>query len=134
MHNMRGAKFIRVLKIDCFARKIMYRGTASFACKQLFEWQNISQQQDISTKHEHQRSISFKNSPILSICFEALNWHISLAVHGDAEQEVVSHPFPPALPLVCAASVCPPIRVSVQIVQSASLHSFKLVFLVSAGN
>ena len=38
-------------------------------------------------------------------------------MHGDAEQEVVSHPFPPALPLVCAASVCPSIHVSVQIVQ-----------------
>ena len=46
-------------------------------------------------------------------------------MHGDAEQEVVSHPFPPALPLVCAASVCPSISVSAQIVQSGSLHSFK---------
>ena len=40
------------------------------ACKQLFEWKNISQQQDISTKYEHQQSISFKNSPILSTCCE----------------------------------------------------------------
>ena len=30
-----------------------------------------------------------------------------MSVYGDAEQEVVSHPFPPALPLVCAASVLP---------------------------
>ena len=30
-----------------------------------------------------------------------------MSVHGDAEQEVVSHPFPPALPLVCAAYVLP---------------------------
>ena len=28
-----------------------------------------------------------------------------MSVHGDAEQKVVSHPFPPALPLVCAVSV-----------------------------
>ena len=27
-----------------------------------------------------------------------------MSVHGDAEQEVVSHPFPPASPLVCAAA------------------------------
>ena len=55
----------------------MYRGAAYIASKQLVEWQNISQQQDISTKHRHQRSNSFKYSPILSIWFEALNWHIS---------------------------------------------------------
>ena len=30
-----------------------------------------------------------------------------MSVHGDAEQEVVSHPFPPALPLVCAAASVP---------------------------
>ena len=33
-------------------------------------------------------------------------------MHEDAEQMLVSHPFPPALPLVCA-SVCPSISVSV---------------------
>ena len=54
-----------------------------------------------------------------------------MSVHGDAEQEGVSHPFPPALPLVCAATVLP---FALQIAQSASLHSFKLVFLVSALN
>ena len=30
-----------------------------------------------------------------------------MSVHGDAEQEVAAHPFPPALPLVCAAAVLP---------------------------
>ena len=55
----------------------MYLGGACFESKQLDEWQNISQQQDISTKYQHQRSNSFKNSPVLSICFEALNWHVS---------------------------------------------------------
>ena len=30
-----------------------------------------------------------------------------MSVHGDAEQEVVSHSFPPALPLACVASVLP---------------------------
>ena len=30
-----------------------------------------------------------------------------MTVHGDAEQEVVAHPFPQALPLVCVASVLP---------------------------
>ena len=30
-----------------------------------------------------------------------------ISVHGDAEQEVVAHPFPPELPLLCAASVLP---------------------------
>ena len=34
-------------------------------------------------------------------------------MHGDVEQEVASHPFLPALPLVCAASVYPSIRVNV---------------------
>ena len=39
--------------------------------------------------------------PILSIRFEVLH---CMSVHGDAEQEVVSHPFQPALPLVCAVA------------------------------
>ena len=85
----------------------MYRGAACLACKQLFEWQNISQQRDISTKRQQLQSNSFQDSPlspILLIRFEVLNWHFS---DGDAEQEVVSHPFPPAFPLVCAASVLP---------------------------
>ena len=34
-----------------------------------------------------------------------------MSVHGDAEQEVVSHPFPPALPLVCAAASALPFKV-----------------------
>ena len=55
----------------------MYRGAACFACKQLVGLQNISQQRDISTKRRHQQSISFQNSPILSICLEAFNWQSS---------------------------------------------------------
>ena len=31
----------------------------------------------------------------------------SMSFYGDAEKEFVSHPFPPALPHVCAASVLP---------------------------
>ena len=34
-----------------------------------------------------------------------------MSVDGDAEQEVVSHPFPPALPLVCAAASVLPFKV-----------------------
>ena len=55
----------------------MYRSAACFACKQLVVWQNISQQQDISAKHQHQQSNSFQKGPILSVRFEVLNWHIS---------------------------------------------------------
>ena len=57
---------------------LMYRVAACFACKQLVVWQNISQQQDISTNHQHQRSNSFQDSPILSIRFEVLNWYVSV--------------------------------------------------------
>ena len=58
-----------------------------------------------------------------------------ISVHGDAEQEVVSHPFPPLLPLVCAAS--PSIRVSVLRNKNCTVdHAalFQLVFLVSVLN
>ena len=84
--------------------KSIYQCSACFACKHLVVWQNISQQQDISTKQQQLLSNSFQDSPILLIRFEVLNWH---SVHGDAAQEVVSHPFPPAFPLACAASVLP---------------------------
>ena len=47
-----------------------------------------------------------------------------MSVHGDAEQEVVSHPFPPALPLVCAASV--PLFNPCQCASAASLVHYKL--------
>ena len=59
--------------------KLMYLVAACFAswCRQLVISQNISQQQDISTKHQHQRSNSFQASPILSIRFELSNWHVS---------------------------------------------------------
>ena len=110
--------------------KLMCRVAACFACKQLVVWQNISQQQDISTKHQHQRPNSFEDSPTLSIRFEVLNWHVS-AWRCWARGGITSIPnFPPALPLVCCR-VCAALQ-SVQIVQSASLHNFKLVFLVSA--
>ena len=114
----------------------MYRGAACLVCKQLFEWQNISQQQDISTKHQHQRSKSVQDSPILSICFEVLNWHVS-AWRCWTRGGITSIPTSITRRLCCrvyaalqSVSVC----FAVQIVLSASLHSFKLVFLVSARN
>ena len=114
----------------------MYRGAACFACKQLFEWQNISQQQDISTKHQHQRSISFKKREpnifdlfrsfeLACQCMEMLNRRL---------YHIHSHQHCPSSVLrLCAlqsVSGC----FALQIVQSASLHNFKLVFLISAGN
>ena len=55
-----------------------------------------------------------------------------MSVHGDAKQVVVSHPFPPALPVVYAALHSVSVCVALQIVQSASLHSLNLVFVVLA--
>ena len=57
--------------------KSIYRGAACFAYKHLVVWQNISQQQDISTKHQHQWSNSIQDSPKMSIRFEVLHWHVS---------------------------------------------------------
>ena len=54
-------------------------------------------------------------------------------MHRDVEQEVVSHPFPPALPLVCAVSVLPFNPCQCASHYKLSLQSFILVFLVSAG-
>ena len=115
-------------------KKLIYRVAACFAswCRQLVVWQNISQQLDISTKHQLQRPNSFQDSPILSIRLEVLNWHVS-GWRCWTRGSITS------IPTRIASSVlsrlcCPSIRVSfaLQIVQSASLHSFKFVFLVSA--
>ena len=107
----------------------IFRGAACFACNQLIVWQNISQQQDISTKHQHQRSNSLQDSgPILSIRFEVVHWHVSgwrCWTRGGITSISTS-----IAPRLCCR-VCAALQ-SVQIVQSASLHSFKLVFLVSA--
>ena len=56
----------------------MYQGAACFACKQLGLWQNTLQQPDISTKHQHQRPKTAQDSPVLSIRFEDLNWHMEM--------------------------------------------------------
>ena len=82
-------------------------------------------------KHQNQRSNSFQNSPILSIC---LKFWTGISVHGNAAQEVLAHPFPPALSLVCASLQSVSVCLALQIIQSASLHSFKLVFQVLARN
>ena len=69
----------------------MYRGTACFAIKQLFEWQNIIQQQNISTRHQGR----FRLKTALYCRFVSKLWS-GIPVHGDAEQEVESHPFSPS--------------------------------------
>ena len=108
----------------------------AFACKQLVVGQNISQPQDISTKHQHQRSNSFqKNNPILSIRFQVLNWHVSAWrcwTRGSSTSIPTS--IAPRLCCGCAALQSVSVCFALQIVLSASLHGFKLVFLVSARN
>ena len=91
-------------------KKLIYRVAACFAswCRQLVVWQNISQQQDISTKHQHQRPNSFQGSPILSIRFEVLNWHVS-AWRCWARGGITSIPTsiaPSLLPRLCCPSKC----------------------------
>ena len=121
LHNMRGAKFslldsmrgakctickaIDMLKIDCFARKNQFTGVllALHANNWLYGriFHNIGiflQNINISDR------IRFKTA---QYCRFVSKFCTGMSVHGDAEQEVVSHPFPPALPIVCAASVLP---------------------------
>ena len=58
----------------------------------------------ISAKQQHQRSNSFQDSTILSICFEVLNCMSMMSVHEDAEQELLPFPLasPKATPLIFA--------------------------------
>ena len=111
----------------------MSRGAACFAYKQLVAWLNISQQYDSSAKHQHQLSNSFQNSPILSIRFEVLNWHVS-AWRCWTKGSITSIPISIArrLCFVCAALQSVLVCLALQIVQSASLLSFKFVFVISA--
>ena len=126
VHN----KFIDMLKIDCFARKNQFTAALlCFAWKHLVVLQNIHNNRIFLQKINISDQTRFKTA---QYCRFVSKFCTGLSVHGDAEQEVVSYPFPQALPFVCAGCrVCAALP-SVHIVQSASLHSFKLVFLVSA--
>ena len=112
----------------------IYRCAACFACKHLVVWQNISQQQDISTKHQQLRIEFVSRQPntvdslrSVELAFQCMEMLNKRWTHIHSHQR-----FPSSVLRLC----CPSIRVSfaLQIVQSASLHSFKLVFLKSAWN
>ena len=106
-----ACKFIDMLKIDWFARKnectealLALHANNWLDCRIFHNSGTFLQNVDISNRFR------FKTAQYCRFVSKLLTGR---AVHGDAEQEVVSHPFPPALPLVCAASVCPSIRVRV---------------------
>ena len=144
LYSMLGAKYticeaqswsIGWKKVKFCKDKLMYLEAACFACNYLVVWQSISQQQDISTKHQYQQSNSFQDSPILSIRFEVLKWHVSAWTRRCwTRGGVTSIPtsIAPRLCCVCAALQAVSVCFALQIVQSASLHSFNFVFLVSA--
>ena len=113
VHNMRGANFIHMLKIYCFARK--NECTGALLAMHANNWlrggifhnsriflQNIS----IGDR------IHFKTA---QYCWFVSKFWTGMPVHWDAEQALVSYPFPPALPVVCVVSAvcCPSISVSV---------------------
>ena len=127
---MLGTKLIDMLKIDCFARKINVQG-CFLLCMQttgcMAEYFTTAGYfYKISTiaiefvSRQPNTVDSFRSFALACQCVEMLNkrWY-----HIHSHQRCSSS----VLPRLCSS-----IRVSVQIVQSASLHSFKLVFLVSA--
>ena len=105
MHNMRGTKFIDMLKIDCFTRK--NECTGALLDLHAYHW--------LDGRIFHNSRIFLQNINISDrICLKtaqyfrfASKFSTGISVHGDAEQGVVSHSFPPASPLVSPASVLP---------------------------
>ena len=102
-HNMLGTKLIDMSKIDCFARKNSCTGVLlalhanNWLYGRLFHNSRIFlQNMNISDR------IRFKTA---QYCRFDSKFCTGMSVHGDAEQEVVSHPFPPAFPLVCGNDV-----------------------------
>ena len=99
---MRGATFINMLKIDCFASKNECTGallalhTINWLYSRIFHNCRICLQ-NINISYR----IRFKTA---QYCRFVSKFWTGMSMDGDAEQEVVSHPFPPALPLVCAAA------------------------------
>ena len=98
-------KFIDMLKIDCFARKNQFTGALLALHANIWLYGRIFHNNRIFLQNINNCDrIRFETAQYCS--FVSKSW-TGISVHGDAEQEVVSHPFPPALPLVCAASVLP---------------------------
>ena len=106
-----ACKFIDMSKIDCSARK--NECTQPLLALHANNWLNgrvFHNSRIFLQKININDRIRLKTAQYCR--FVSKLW-TSLSVHGDAEQEVALHPFPPALPLVCGASVCPSISVSV---------------------
>ena len=160
LHNMQGAKFrllqrirdpnlsqsalyarskvYRKLKINCFARKNECTGVLlalhanNWLYGRIFHNSRIFLQNiNISDR------IRFKRIKTAQYCRFVSKFWTGMSVNEDAEQDSRykrwSTSIAPRLCCVCALqslSVC----FTLQMVQSASLHSFKLLFLVSARN
>ena len=136
---MLGTKFIDMLKIDCFARKYQFNGALLALHANIWLYgrifhnnriflQNINISDQIRSKQPNIKFVQkqpnvdlFRSFELAYQCMEMLNkrWY-----------HIHSHQHCPNAPRLCCR-FCVALQ-SVQIVQSASLHSFKLVFLVSA--
>ena len=118
LHNMRGTKFslldsmqgakctickaIDMLKIDCFARKNQFTGVLLALHANIWLYGRIFHNSRIFLQINNiSDRVRFKTAQYSRFVSKLCT---GMSVHGDAEQEVVSHPFPPALPLVCAAA------------------------------
>ena len=90
-----------MLKIDCFARKnectrvLLALHANNWLYGRIFHNSRIFLQ-NINISDQNR----FKTA---QYCRFVSKFWTGMSVHGDAEQEVASHPFPPALPVVCAA-------------------------------
>ena len=93
--------------------KSIYRGSACFAWKHLVVLQNIHNNRIFLQNINISDRIRFKTA---QYCRFVSKFCTGMSVHGDAEEEVVSHPFPPALPQ------CPP---------AASVRPFQVYKLYS---
>ena len=99
-----GGKFIDMLKIDCFAGKNQFTGALLALHANIWLYGRIFHNSRIFLQNINiSDRIRFKTA---QYCRFVSKFCTGMSVHGDAEQEVVSHPFPPALPK-CPSSLLP---------------------------
>ena len=91
-----------MLKIDCFARKDQFTGALLAFHANIWLYGRIFHNSRIFLQNINIRDrIRFKTA---QYCRSVSKFCTGMLVHGDAEKGVVSHPFPPALPLAASAA------------------------------
>ena len=118
LHNMRGAKFslldsmrgakctiCKAESLSICRKSIVLQGKINLPGRCLLSMQTTGCMAEYFTTAGYFYKTSTSTIEIISRQPNTVDlFRTGTSVHGNAEQEVVSHPFPSALPLVCAAA------------------------------